>query len=831
MTTLRPLWLWLLMFGCMAESLSAQDTELGPDVPGPDVPGQPLASNVRRLLTALDSLGHPLPGEATATVSAAIRQQDSGEIQQTLDPHVLAVVTISPEERVSVVRGGDRAKIQQQGYRPAIVKVINHSTSTSRLHVSSPQAGPVYAGASDFSMRRQQQTELTENQNDAQSDERFLAVTLYDSPPMTKQLSGLTVEYAIVLLASSEAGKREAVLHFDIGDGTADLEYRNELPVLFDVQPAIPVKLSIADFDSSPSIARLTFRDSLDRVYPLQAKRIAPDFFFQSHVYRSDGETVWLPPGKFEVLYSRGPEYREKRALIDVDPEKENRLQVNLDRWINPRDYGYFSGDHHIHAAGCAHYTHPTEGVTPEDMFRQVQGEGLNVGCVLTWGPCFEHQRQYFGAQANMYGTDDTLLKYDLEVSGFGSQALGHVCLLNLSDQTYPESRGSKTEGWPTWTTPVMRWAKEQGGYAGYAHSASGLAISPPAASDRLLKRLDADESGSIDAEEASGELLPLAFSRIDLDRNARLSRDELVVAHQSAAQQLPNFAIPEMNGVGAMEICVSTVAGVCDFISAMDTARIQEWNTWYHIMNCGFPLKVSGETDFPCMSSRRVGQGRVYVHLGNDAQLDFGDWCQGMAHGRSYVSDGYAHLTEMTVGAVSPGYGTVKLDAPGDVEVVADVAFAAEVPEGVAYGTQQSDGGRSITGDTVLLHGERSERRVEGGQREVEIIVNGQPVAKQSVPADGKSHRITVSIPIRQSSWVAVRQFPQLHSNPVDVIVAADPIRASQKSARWCVEMTKLLWNNRERNIAPAERDEAKEAFDLAIAVFSEIAVESKTP
>ena len=108
------------------------------------------------------------------------------------------------------------------------------------------------------------------------------------------------------------------------------------------------------------------------------------------------------------------------------------------------------------------------------------------------------------------------------------------------------------------------------------------------------------------------------------------------------------NYAIPEMNGVGAMESCVSTVAGVCDFISAMDTARIQEWNTWYHLLNCGFPLKVSGETDFPCMSSRRVGLGRVYVHLGEDAKLDFAKWCDGLAAGRSYVSDGYAHLPSM---------------------------------------------------------------------------------------------------------------------------------------------------------------------------------------
>ncbi len=90
------------------------------------------------------------------------------------------------------------------------------------------------------------------------------------------------------------------------------------------------------------------------------------------------------------------------------------------------------------------------------------------------------------------------MLKYDLEISGFGSQALGHVCLLNLKDQTYPGSDGLETKGWPTWTVPVLRWCKEQGGVTGYAHSASGLWIDEKSASERLLARLDAIEDGEL---------------------------------------------------------------------------------------------------------------------------------------------------------------------------------------------------------------------------------------------------------------------------------------------------------------------------------------------
>ena len=71
--------------------------------------------------------------------------------------------------------------------------------------------------------------------------------------------------------------------------------------------------------------------------------------------------------------------------------------------------------------------------------------------------------------------------------------------------------------------------------------------------------------------------------------------------------------------------------------------------------MNCGFPLKVSGETDFPCISGTRVGQGRVYVQLGK-VDVDFAAWCEGLAKGRSYVSDGYAHALEFTVDGKRPG-------------------------------------------------------------------------------------------------------------------------------------------------------------------------------
>src|SRR4029077_3457863 len=172
---------------------------------------------------------------------------------------------------------------------------------------------------------------------------------------------------------------------------------------------------------------------------------------------------------------------------------------------------------------------------------------------------------------------------------------------------------------------------------------------------------------------EADKGLLPASFESIDTDNDGKLTEAELVRAINKAWRELPNLAIPELNGIGAQEVFVTSAQGLCDFISAMDTDRVPEWNCWYHVMNCGFPLKASGETDFPCVSQSRVGQGRVYVQLGKVERIDFGAWCEGLARGRSYVSDGYAHALQFSVND-QPAASRIMLDQPNKVTVKAKV-------------------------------------------------------------------------------------------------------------------------------------------------------------
>src|SRR4029078_4794508 len=204
-----------------------------------EVEGQPLAANVERLQQALDFLGAPLPADVQSALKDAGR--DAKKIQEILDRRALLVMSINPESRVKVARSAGPAVLQQGGYTPILIKVVNDSPVKAAPRISSPQSGPRMTVASG---------------KPKGDPSRFLVVEMFQSPPMTDSLSGLKVEYILALVYSTEAGKREATLGFDGGQGTQDLGFRAETAVLFDVRPGIEVKVSITDFDGKPTSGR-----------------------------------------------------------------------------------------------------------------------------------------------------------------------------------------------------------------------------------------------------------------------------------------------------------------------------------------------------------------------------------------------------------------------------------------------------------------------------------------------------------------------------------------------------------------------------------------------
>ncbi|MDP6372228.1 MAG: CehA/McbA family metallohydrolase [Vicinamibacterales bacterium] len=810
MTKLAPLALALVV---VTSNLGAQTLPIVPNVEP-----QPFVAQVARLMEALEFLGSALPA-ADARRLETLRDEAPTpavveEIQQILDRYVLVMVQISPEARVSVVRGPAPAEIVQHGWKATLVKVHNQGAVRGRLEVESPNAEPALF-RSTGAPRAGEETEITPGQ----LANRFLEMVMYRRRPMLPNLSGLPLEYAILQINSTTAGQREARIGFQVGPGTQDLGFRNAIDVLFDCQPSVQVVLRVADHDGTPTMASFVITDGVERlgddssiwssdyrqtlarrrafeeggpvadpaarsgdqtpgpgrlvgIYPLPSRRSAttdifPDFYFHAQVYRSDGEYVALPPGSYDVTYTRGPEYVPQSKRITV-PEGVEAIEESfqLQRWVDLSSFGWHSGDHHVHAAGCSHYESPEEGVDPEHMWRQALGEDLDVACVLNWGPSWYHQKQFFDGEVHVLSTDDNLLRYDVEVSGFPSSHAGHLVLLRLDEDDYPGT--SLIEEWPSWTLPVLQWGQSQDGVVGYAHSGWGLEPMEP-------------------------------------------------------TFELPNYTMAKFDGIGANEYIMTVTHDAVDFISAGDTPVPWELNIWYHTLNSGFRTRISGETDFPCIYDDRVGMTRTYAKI--DGPLDFTTFAEATKNGRSYVSEGGSHLVDFAVNGLDVGTSGSELRLPAAGRATVTARVTARLP------VELSDVGAAIAARSLVeppyWHIERA--RIGTSRRiPVELIVNGEVADRVEIEADGVWTDLRFDVAIERSSWVALRVMGSSHTNPIFVVVDDAPIRASRTSAEWCREAVDQCWLMKQPLIREEERAAAAAAYEHARDVYDRIISES---
>lgn len=786
-------------------SAAAHQTVTGMDA-------QPLLAQAIRLKEALSFLGSSLaPADEKRLVAlqhSALTAATVKEIQNILDPYCLAMININPESRVKAEKGPARARLIQNGWVSYLLKINNDAGVTAKLEVESPNAAtPLYAPS--FDHRVSDTKKLTAGQ----VANRFLEMQVYRNRPMHPVLSGLKLEYVILQIYSKDAGQREVEMGFNVGQGTQDIGFRNTVNILFSIDPSVKVIMNVRDEDGSPAMASLLITDGIERVlddsiltirnadartgaaqrdwlpvfggfknykvppslvgiYPLPSRRVAaydeyPDFFFQPQIYRTSGEHILLPAGNYNLTITRGPEYVPQKTQLVVPPNlKEYTVVVQLKRWLNMSKLGWFSADHHVHAAGCSHYDSPEEGVKPRDMWRQAIGEDLNVSAVLAWGPSWYHQKTFFTGKDDPLSTSKNIMRNDVEVSGFPSSHGGHIVLLRLKEDDYPGT--TKVEDWPSWTLPVFSWAKSQNAVTGYAHSGWGLEPITP-------------------------------------------------------TQQLPNYVLPKMDGIGANEYIVTVTENVVDFYSAGDTPVPWELNMWYHSLNCGFTTRLSGETDFPCIFDERVGMARSYFKP--EGKLTYDNYVEAIKKGRSYVSEGNAHIIDFAVNGVEAGTKDSRLDVRSNQSLKITGKVVALLPE-----TQDEFGAaiaKSLATHPPYWHIERA--RINNSRKvRVELLVNGEPVDTSEITADGKWNDLSFNYTIKRSSWVALRIYASSHTNPVFLHVDGKPIRVL-KSAEWSRQAVDQCWKNKQVNIRAAERAAAEAAYNKARAVYDKIIQEAK--
>lgn len=760
-----------------------------------EIAPQPYFANVKRALEALAKLGSPVGTQDAQQLEALARQGDRAAVEQAegiLQRYTLATLSIAATGSVQIAVGGAPKQLVEQGWRMFLVRLMNVSGRTDKLNFGTglgpPGASRMARGVHDFNLA--QRGDLADTLNKAPLIEKmWLQSQLHDTTPMvrygieipTTALSGVPIEYRVIQLFSRDSGpRREKLIAFTFPSPEG---FRPSKPQQFDFEcvPSHSIALGIFDDDGVGCVASLTIKDQQGHVYPPQAMRLAPDMYFQEQIYRADGETIRLPDGDYRIEIKRGPEYLVGAQTVKIS-DGQRRIDVKLKRWIDPARWGWYSGDAHIHAAGCAHYQNPTEGVSPETMIRQVRGEGLYLGEVLTWGPSWYYQKQFFSGKAisppaslehpELQSANNTsltthatpkdaesALRYDVEVSGFPSSHAGHLILLRLKDQDYP---GTKLiEDWPSWNLPILKWGKEQGAVVGYAHCGSGMFVE---------------------------------------------------------STDLPNYEIPPMDGVGTQEGIVDVTHGALDFIAGCDTQPLAELNAWYHMLNCGYRLALIGETDYPCITGERPGVGRTYVRLDERPVDDAGyeAWVRAMQKGRLYCGDGRSHILELKVNGRHSGDGDIVLRKPSTVTIEALVAARLDPEQSAAFQETKDQ----------AFNGWHLENARIGVSREVpvELVINGIAIEKVTLLADGTPRTIKFKTLIERSSWIALRILPSAHTHPVFVTVANKPIRASRRSAQWCRACVDKVWEVKSPFMRESERPAAAEAFDRARKTYDQI-------
>jgi hypothetical protein len=188
--------------------------------------------------------------------------------------------------------------------------------------------------------------------------------------------------------------------------------------------------------------------------------------FYASGTYESQ-----VPAGSYELVATRGPEYRTFKTTVTVTAGQTSRVTVSLQRYIDQPSRGWYSGDTHLHLM-----RDQTQDLA---VWGEVAAEDVHVGNLLEMGNIVTtHFRQPAWGKAGRFLKDGHLIASGQEDPRTTER--GHTIHHNLQQpiRLPPEDFFSYHK--------VFEASHRQGGVSGYAHMAQifngrrGLALDAP---------------------------------------------------------------------------------------------------------------------------------------------------------------------------------------------------------------------------------------------------------------------------------------------------------------------------------------------------------------
>ncbi len=382
--------------------------------------------------------------------------------------------------------------------------------------------------------------------------------------------------------------------------------------------------------------------------------------------------------------------------------------------------------------AGCSSATAPSQPATPPAA---VCGNGLREGVE----ECDD---------GNAGNADGCLTTCQLPVTWVPSDV--HVHSTGCSEYASPDQLVAKLQAQQIRVGAALVWGR---GYANDAAFFTGR--DHPVSTPDFILHYDLEVSNFVAAK--AGHLLLLGLdsiafspdvfyvpqSGVPLVEWARRQPRALVgMAH---AQYWPgdgSFPVPPGGCCVPWEIVVHAARGRLDFLSTERTLGPEPGTflLWKAMQNAGFRVAITGGSDWSCLADRfHELTPRTDVIV--EGELTYEKWLQAIRAGRCTAASGVGNRLNLRVEGRRMGEEVV-LPAPQEVTVTLETAGAAA---------------------------------------EVEVLVNGEVVTR--VPVAAGVQLAQARVPVSKSSWIVARS-PSIVTNPVYVLVAGRPIRASSDDA-----------------------------------------------
>jgi hypothetical protein len=327
-----------------------------------------------------------------------------------------------------------------------------------------------------------------------------------------------------------------------------------------------------------PLAARVAITNAQGRFVEIDGEHAHVRFLDKRWCYVKGSFSLELPASGIGIEIRRGFEVRPLMASLGVGGDRQSMQQTfRLQRWIDTRRMGYFSGDIHAHLP------------VPREAYPQMEAEGLNTLTLLSLAnsPDTSSVNRCFTGTVDSHSTTGCEIYVSQEIQDW---QMGHITLLNLRHLVtgYPDTGGS-LEYWrsnPDWDLlRAMRATHRQNGLVFWSHLCS----------------------------------LPGAQSPIGIALGL-VEGIELITWNDPT--QLPNHWSPWKNsGMSQAEFPV---------MRAVDL--------YYQYLNAGFRLPIAAGTD-KFGEEIPLGSNRTYARTKEPAT--YSSWLEGVKAGNGFVSNG----------------------------------------------------------------------------------------------------------------------------------------------------------------------------------------------